>query len=229
MQAQDVMVSPVVTIGERATVREVAKLLLERHISGVPVVDDAGKLVGMVTEGDLMRRAEAGTERHRPWWLEALIGESTMAADYVKSHAAKVGDIMTRRVIAATPDTPLYEIAAILEKHHIKRVPIVSQGGDLVGIVSRANLLQAVAAARPALQIPLSDSDIRKKIMDDLRRQPWSHPHRLNITVTNGVVDLWGTVESEQERKAIRTVAEAVPGAATVNDHLMNDRLIGGY
>ena len=227
MQAQDVMVTPVITAGERATVREVAKLLLERHISGVPVVDDAGKLVGIVTESDLMHRAEARTERHRPWWLEALVGESTMAADYVKSHAGKVEDIMTRRVIAATPETPLHEIAAILEKHHIKRVPIVSRGGDLVGIVSRANLLQAVAAARPALEIPLSDSDIRKKIVDDLRRQPWSHPHRLNITVTDGIVELWGSVESEQERKAIRVVAEAVAGPAKVNDHLMSDRLIG--
>ncbi len=227
MQAQDVMVTPVITVRESATVREVAKLLLERHISGVPVVDDAGRLAGMVTESDLMHRAEARTERHRPWWLEALVGESTMAADYVKSHAGKVEDIMTRRVIAATPETPLHEIAAILEKHHIKRVPIVSRGGDLVGIVSRANLLQAVAAARPALEIPLSDSDIRKKIMDDLRRQPWSHPHRLNITVTDGIVDLWGSVESEQERKAICVVAEAVAGPAKVNDHLMTDRLIG--
>ncbi len=227
MKAQDVMVSPVITVGEGATVREAAKVLLERRISGVPVVDGAGKLVGMVTEGDLMHRAEAGTERHRPWWLEALVGESTMAADYVKSHASRVGDVMTRRVIAATPETPLYEIAAILEKHHIKRVPIVSQGGDLIGIVSRANLLQVIAAARPALEIPLSDKDIRKKIMDDLRRQPWSHPHRLNITVTDGIVDLWGTVESEQERGAIRVAAEAVAGRAKVNDHLMLDRLIG--
>ncbi len=226
MKAQDVMVSPVITVSEGATVREVAKILIEQRVSGVPVLDGTGKLVGIVSEGDLLHRVEAGTERRRPWWLEAFAGEWTLETDYVKAHALKVCDVMRRNVITAAPETPLYEIAELLEKHQIKRVPIVSRGGDLVGIVSRANLVRAIAATRPPLEIPLSDSTIRQKIMDELKRQPWSRPHRLNITVTNGVVELWGAIESEQERKAIRVAAETVPGTVEVNDHLINDRLL---
>ena len=146
MKARDVMVSPVITVKPSSSVKEVAKTFLERRISAAPVVDDQGKLVGIVSEGDLMHRAEAGTERHRSWWLRALTAEETLAAEYVKAHARKVADVMTRDVITATADTPLHEIAALLEKNSIKRVPVV-KNGQLVGIVSRANLVQAVASA----------------------------------------------------------------------------------
>jgi CBS domain-containing protein len=142
MKARDVMVSPVITVKPSFSVKEVAKTFLERRISAAPVVDDQGKLVGIVSEGDLMHRAEAGTERQRSWWLRALTAEETLAAEYVKAHARKVADVMTRDVITATADTPLHEIAALLEKNSIKRVPIV-KNGQLVGIVSRANLIQA--------------------------------------------------------------------------------------
>jgi len=168
MKARDVMVSPVITVKPSSSVKEVAKTFLERRISAAPVVDDQGKLVGIVSEGDLMHRAEAGTERHRSWWLRALTAEETLAAEYVKAHARKVADVTTRDVITATADTPLHEIAVLLEKNSIKRVPIV-KNGQLVGIVSRANLIQAVASTRKGLEIPLSDTTIRDKLLAHLK------------------------------------------------------------
>jgi CBS domain-containing protein len=223
MEARDVMVSPVITVGEDATVREVARLLIAKRISAVPVVNSAGKLVGIVTEADLMHRAEAGTERPYSWWVHFLSGDRPIAEEYVKSHAVKVKDIMIRDVKTAAPETPLYEIAELLEENHIKRVPIVSKGGDLVGIVSRANIIQAVASARPKLEISLPDATIRRRLLDELKQQPWAHTHKLNVTVTNGVIDLWGFVESETERQAITVAAEAIPGVTVVNDHLMRE------
>jgi CBS domain-containing protein len=157
MQARDVMVSPVVTVGKGATVRDVARILLEKHISAVPVVDSAGKVVGIVSEGDLMHRTEAGTERPYSWWVHFLAGGATIAADYVKSHAAKVEDVMTPDVVTAAPETPLHEIAALLEER-------VNKDGDLVGIVSRANLIQVIASARPKLEMTLPDSAIKAEV-----------------------------------------------------------------
>ena len=220
MQARDVMVSPVITVERIATVRDVAKVLLEKRISAVPVVDNVGKVVGIVTESDLMHRAEAGTEHPYSWWVHFLAGDATIAADYVKSHAAKVEDVMTPDVVTATPETPLHEIAALLEERQIKRVPIVNKDGSLVGIVSRANLIQVVASARPKLEMTLPDSTIRQKLLDELKKQSWAHTHNLGVTVTNGIVDLWGYAESSDQRKAIRVVAEAIPGVTAVNDHL---------
>src|SRR6516162_8704232 len=133
MKARDVMVSPVITVGDNDTVRDVAKLLIAKRISAVPVVNGAGKLVGIVTEADLMRRVETGTEHPYSWWLTFFLGDRALAADYVKSHATRVKDIMTRDVKSVTPETPLFEIADLFEENHIKRVPIVNEGGDLVG------------------------------------------------------------------------------------------------
>jgi CBS-domain-containing membrane protein len=220
MQARDLMASPVVTVGKSATVREVAQILLEKHISAVPVVDSAGKVVGIVTESDLMHRTEAGTERPYSWWLHLLAGGATIAADYVKSHAVKIEDVMTSDVVTAAPETPLHEIATLLEKHRIKRVPIVNKDGDLVGIVSRANLIQVIASARPKLEMTLPDSAIRQKLLSELKKQPWTHMYNLDVTVTGGIVDLWGYAQSDAERSAIRVVADSIPGVALVNDHL---------
>ena len=220
MQARDVMVSPVVTVGKRASVRDVAQILLEKHISAVPVVDSAGRVVGIVSEGDLMHRTEAGTERPYSWWVHFLAGDATIAADYVKSHAAKVEDVMTSDVVTAAPETPLHEIAALLEERGIKRVPIVNKDSDLVGIVSRANLIQVIASARPKLEMALPDSAIRQTLLDELKKQPWTHKYNLSVTVTGGVVDLWGYTQSDDERRAIRVAAEAIPGVTLVNDHL---------
>ena len=220
MHARDVMVSPVITARKSATVREVANILLEKRISAVPVVDDAGKLVGIVTESDLMRRAEAGTEHPYSWWVHFLAGDATIAADYVKSHAAHIEDVMTSDVVTAIPETPLHEIATLLEERQIRRLPIVDKDGNLVGIVSRANLIQVVASARPKLELTLPDSTIRQRLLSELKKHSWAHTHNLDVTVTNGVVDLWGYAQSNEERKAIRVAAEDIPGVVAVNDHL---------
>jgi CBS domain-containing protein len=209
------------------SVKEVAKTFLERHISAVPVVDDQGKLVGIVSEGDFMHRSEAGTERQRSWWLRGFTGNETLAAEYVKAHARKVADVMTRRVITASPDMPLHEVASLLEKNSIKRVPIVANG-QLVGIISRANLIQAVASARKGLEIPLSDTTIRDKLLAHLNEQQWAHTSLLNVTVSGGVVNLWGVTDSDAERKAIRVAAESTPGVCAVNDNLFTRPIVMG-
>ena len=220
MKAYDVMVSPVVTVKPTSSVREAAKIFLERRISAVPVVNDQGKLVGIISEGDLMHRSEAGTERQRSWWLDAFISNETLAAEYTKAHAQTVADVMTRHVITAAPDTPLHEIAALLEKNSIKRVPIVKDG-QLVGIVSRANLVQAVASTKKTLEIALSDSVIRDQLLKQLKQQKWAHTQLLNVTVSGGVVDLWGIAPSEAERQAIRVAAQSIPGVQGVNDNML--------
>src|SRR6266540_3116635 len=140
MQVRDVMVAPVITVSPSSTVQEVAKLLLDERISAAPVLDSEGRLVGIVSEGDLLHRVEAGTKRRRSWWLQALTGNNTLATEYIKAHARKVADVMTRDVITASLQTPLHEIATLMEKNAIKRVPIL-ENGHVVGIVSRANLL----------------------------------------------------------------------------------------
>jgi|SRR5208337_4800341 len=224
MKARDVMVSPVITVKPSSSVREVAKTFLERRISAVPVVDDHGKLVGIVSEGDLLHRAEAGTERQHSWWLLGLIGDETLASEYIKAHSRKVADVMTRRVVTAAADAPLRGIAALLEKNSIKRVPIV-ENGQLVGIVSRANLIQALASSRKGLEIPLSDTAIRDKVLAKLKGQPWAHTALLNITVNGGIVDLWGISRSETERKAIKVAAETTQGVHAVNDNMIKGPL----
>jgi CBS-domain-containing membrane protein len=220
MKARDVMVSPVITARPDASVGEVAKLLLEHRFSAVPVVDSQGRLVGIISEGDLMHRAEAGTERQRSWWLRGFAGAETLAFDYIKAHARKVVDVMTPEVVTASPDTPLREVASLMEKHSIKRVPIVTDG-RLVGIVTRANLIQTVASAPKGLEIQPSDSTIRDKLLAHLKAQPWVHVDLLNVTVNGGVVDVWGIANSETERKAIRVAAESIAGVRAVHDNMV--------
>lgn len=220
MLVRDVMVAPVITVTPSTAVKEVAELFLEKRISAAPVVESQQRLVGIVSEGDLLHRVEAGTERQRSWWLKGFIGDDTLAAEYVKSHGLKVSDVMTRKVVTATPETPLHEVAALLEKNAIKRVPIL-ENGRLVGIVSRANLIQAVATARKLLDIPLSDTAIRENILSHLKKQPWAHTAMLNVTVNGSVVDLWGVAESAAQRKAIKVAAESTLGVSAVNDNLV--------
>jgi len=221
VKIRDIMSQPVRTVRPETPFKDVVDCLVRSEVSSVPVVDDGGRVVGIVTEADLLHRAEAGTERPVSWWLSLISGDRALAEYYVKSHAMKVKDVMTRDVKTADPETPLYEIADLFEEEHIKRVPIVSKGGDLVGIVSRANIIQAVASARPKLEVSLSDAAIRKNLLEELKKQPWSHVHRLNVTVKGGIVDLWGFVESEKERQAITVAAETISGVTGVNDHLM--------
>jgi CBS domain-containing protein len=220
MQARDVMTSPVITVRPASSTKDAAKLFFERGISAAPVVDDRGELVGIVSEGDLMHRSEIGTERQRPWWLVAMAENQGSAADYIKAHAKRIADVMTRNVVTAAPETPLNEIAAMLERNAIKRVPIV-RDGQLVGIVSRANLVQALATVGSKLDFPLSDATVRERLLAHLKAQRWAHTGLLNVTINDGIVDLWGITDSETERTAIRVAAEATPGVRAVNDRMV--------
>jgi CBS domain-containing protein len=220
MLVRDVMVAPVITVEPSTTVQEVARLFLQKHISAVPVLDGKTRLVGIVSEGDLLHRVEAGTERHRSWWLQALIESDTLAAEYVKSHGRKVSDVMTREVVTTSPQAPLHEVAALMERNAVRRLPVL-ENDQLVGIVSRANLLQAVASARQLLDIAPSDKAIRDRILSSLQKEAWAHIGLLNVTVSNGIVDLWGVADSNAERKAIRVAAESTPGVGAVHDNLV--------
>jgi CBS domain-containing protein len=222
MKASDIMVAKVVTIGPNASVRDVANLLLNEHISAVPVVSEDGNLLGIVSEGDLMRRAEVGTERHRSWWLEMLSSDEALAAEFVKANARKTADVMTRDVITANPETQVCDIASLMEKSSVRRVPIVKDG-KVVGIVSRANLLQALASAplEADAQQKVDDSALREKVEARLSAQAWTKPWQLNVIVHDGIVDLWGVVHSQIEKTAARVAAERVPGVRAVNDNLV--------
>lgn len=221
MEARDLMVFPVICVGLDATVRDVAQLLVEKRISAVPVLDGNGKVVGIITEGDLLRRVESGTKNRYSWWVHMLAGNRAVAADYVKSHGVKVRDVMTRDVVTARPETQIYDIAGLIEEKHVKRIPILDADGALVGIISRSNIVQLVAGARPLIKVTLADETIRKNLINKFNDLRWAHPHQLSITVTNGVVDVWGSVESSDERNAIRVAAETQPGVSSVNDHLL--------
>jgi CBS domain-containing protein len=221
MNAADVMVTNVITVGPDACLQDVAHLFLTNRISAAPVVGTDGKILGIVSEGDLMRRAEAGTGRRRSWWLSLLTGREVLAAEYIKEHSRKVADVMTREVITAAPQTSLRDIANILEKNGIKRVPIVD-GGKIIGIVSRANLLQALASLRNQIEGgEPDDARIREGIVERLKAEPWSRPSLINVIVQEGTVELWGIVDSPVERKAVRVAAEVTPGVRAVNDNLI--------
>lgn len=222
MKAADVMTTRVISTGPDATVAEIARMMLDNRISAIPVVDHDGRLIGVVSEGDLMRRTETGTERHRSWWLRAFGDTATLAADYVKSHALRARDVMTAKVVSVAPDAPLAEVANLLETHRIKRVPVLRDGRP-IGIVSRSNLLQALVAAKPA-QPPAAelgdDRKIRDRLLADLAHQAWwSDSIFTNIVVNDGVVHVWGLVEADAERSALRIAAERIAGVRRVEDH----------
>ncbi len=219
MQAKDIMSSPVVTVSPDASVAEVAALLLEKRISGVPVVDQTGQIVGILSEGDLLRRVETDTQRHRPHWLEMLLGQSGDAGSFIKSHASRVGDVMSHDVIASHPEASLREIAELMERHGIKRFPIVD-GGRIVGIVSRANLMQGLLADRRSAAAATSDDQIRDNLNDLLRTQSWIDHNRINAVVSGGVVQLWGSVQNDEQRRALMVAAESTTGVKSVEDHL---------
>jgi CBS domain-containing protein len=227
MKASDVMVSTVVTVDQNASVQEVADLMLRNRISAVPVVGVGGQLVGIVSEGDLINRPESQTVHRKRWWLEAIASKEAQAASYVKSHSRKVSDVMTRDVITASPETTVADVAALLERKGIKRVPIM-EGGKIVGIVSRANLLQGLASMREMeLQTPPDDSSIHDGVMRRLTKERWARPSLLNVSVHDGVVDLRGLVESQTEKDAVHVLAEIAPGVRAVNDNLIIGAALG--
>ena len=221
MKAADLMTTTVVTVGEDATVQEAAALMLRHRVSALPVLDASRKLVGIVSEGDLLRRSELGTDRERPWWLELLTANRILAGDYVKAYGRKVSELMTHDVIWTKPDTPISAIALLLEKHAIKRVPILDQD-KLVGIVARANLVQGLAGLK--LETPEKqagkDAQIREEVLARLLGAPW-RPWLLNVTVHDGVADLWGIANSAEEKTAAGVAVENAPGVVSVNNHII--------
>ena len=221
MKASEVMTRNVVTVGRGMPVAKAIRVMLDSHVSGLPVLDDDGKIAGILTEGDLLRRGETGTERHRPRWLEVLMGPGRMAGEYVRTHGRRVGGIMTQNVVSVTPDTALDEIVHLMERRRIKRVPVMD-GDALVGVVSRADLLRALASVlekQPGGA--LSDDEIREQIHAELAKAAWVPRDGLSITVQDGVVDLNGVILEEKEREALRVVAENVEGVKAVEDHLV--------
>jgi CBS domain-containing protein len=218
MRARDVMVRAVVTTSPDTTVEKLARLMINLRISGVPVLDGDGRLVGIVTEGDLLRRAETGTERHRSRWSELFSSNSRLAAEYIKSHAKRVADIMTREVVSIDEMATLAEIADLLETKQIKRVPVVHDG-RIVGIVSRADLLQVLASGGVKTADEDRDRTIRDQLLTKLRSQKWADASEGRVVVSDGVVHFWGIVGSEAERKALRVAAENTPGVLGIEDH----------
>ena len=218
MRARDVMVRAVVTTSPDTTVEKLARLMINLRISSVPVLDGDGRLVGIVTEGDLLRRAETGTERHRSRWSELFSSNSRLAAEYIKSHAKRVADLMTREVVSIDEMATLAEIADLLETKQIKRVPVVHDG-RIVGIVSRADLLQVLASGGVKTADEDRDRTIRDQLLTKLRSQKWTDASEGRVVVSDGVVHFRGIVGSEAERKALRVAAENTPGVLGIEDH----------
>ncbi len=221
MKAADIMTTRVLTTHSDATIAEAIRLMLQHRISGLPVVDKSGSLVGMVTEGDFLRRTEVGTERRRPRWLQFVLGPHRLADEYVHTHGRKVGDVMTKEVVSAEPDMPVDEIVRLMERRRIKRVPIV-RGGKLLGIVSRANLLHALGSV--AAKTPkgvASDTEIRTKILAEINKESWAPRAEVTVVVYDGIVNYWGTILDEKQREALRVLAENTPGVSEVRDHLV--------
>ena len=221
MRAADVMTPDPVCISPDASITDAIQLMLERKFSGLPVVDARGALVGIVTEGDLVRRTETGTQRKRSGWLEFLVGPGRLATEYLQARSRKVEDVMTPDVRTVTENTTLDEIVHLMERHQINRV-LVMRDGKLVGIVTRANLLHALASvideAKPG---PTSDASIRVRSYAELKTQRWAPISLINVVVRNGVVHLSGTLFDERQRGAIRAAAENIPGVKAVKDYFV--------
>jgi CBS domain-containing protein len=219
LTAADVMTSDVVSVEPDTPVRDIAELLYSRRISGVPVVEN-DQVIGIVSEGDLIGHVAAIGEPRRSWWLSLFADESLSARDYAKTHGRTARDVMTASVVSVEETATLAEMARLVERHRIKRVPVL-RDGKLIGIVTRGNLLQGLATLKAELPKSVDDATIREELVAELRNQPWAHLRAEDIVVENGVVHLHGTVRTEDERRALRIAAENVRGVRSVEDHLM--------
>jgi CBS-domain-containing membrane protein len=219
MRAHQIMTRNVVTVAPETTIIDAAKTMLQHHVSGLPVVDAGGKLVGMVADGDFVRRAEIGTERRRGRWLTRLLGRHQIATDFVRAHARKVGDIMTPNPATVAEDTPLEQVVQVMEANNVKRLP-VTNGDRLVGIVTYTDFVQTLAALAHDIPRPtVGDDMIRDQVMAAIDKAAL-HPCRFTVAVRGGVVHLNGVVSNEKMRQTAIIAAESVPGVTTVHDHL---------
>ena len=219
MNAGDIMMKDVVSVGSEASVREVALLMLERRISGVPVVDGERRVLGIVSEGDLIRRPEIETDRVRGRWLSVFLSDEERARDFVKSHGRKAREVMSQPAICVAPGTPLAEVVRLMERHRVKRLPVVEQG-KLAGLVTRADLMRAMLARQNVSPAASSDQELRDRIDTMLRYEDWAASAFVNVEVENGVAHLWGTVESASQREALIVAVRGVPGVRDVQPHL---------
>jgi CBS domain-containing protein len=219
MRAHQIMTRPVITVTPETTIAEAANTMLQRHISGLPVVDAAGKLVGIVSEGDFIHRGEIGTERKRGRFLRFILGPGKEAADFVREQGRRIAEIMTPEPLSIEESTDLEKIVELMEKNHVKRLP-VTRGDKLVGIVSRSNLLQAVASLARQVADPTADDDhIRNRIIDALEKKDWC-PFGLSVIVRDGIVHITGVITEERSRQATIVSAENIAGVNKVHDHM---------
>lgn len=220
VQVKDVMTRNVISVEADEPILKAARLMLQNRISGLPVIDATGMLVGVVTEGDFLRRGEIGTQRHRPKWLEFVVGPGRMAAEYVRASGRKVSEIMTPDPLSVTEDDSLETVVEQMERHRVKRLPVI-RAGQMVGIVSRANLMHAlVSLARDDTQAAAGDdSAIRDRILASLGELHWAP--QVNVVVKNGIAELWGAILDDRERQALIVAAENISGVKEVHDHLV--------
>jgi CBS-domain-containing membrane protein len=220
MKAQDIMTRDVATVRPETSVRDIAALMMEKHISGVPVVGDDGTIVGIVSEGDLLHRAEVGTERKHKWWFRMFADSDAAAREYAKAHGLAARDVMSRYVISVRDDAEVRDVADILDKQRIKRVPVV-RDGRLVGIVSRGDLVRALTRVQVSKAPTTVDNAVlHKTLRDRLRSQSWLNDAYINVAVNDGVVELWGLVVSTDQHRALRTLVEETEGVRRVEDKL---------
>jgi CBS domain-containing protein len=221
MKAKNVMTTDVLTVSQDASVLEAVRLMLQRRISGLPVVDASGALVGMVSEGDFLRRSELGTQPRHPRWIEFLMGAGRLADEYIHTNGRKVREVMTEGVYSVTEEAPLEEIVELMEHRRIKRVPVLS-GNKITGIITRSNLLRAFAGVmHEAPHASADDNAIRLKLIDEMKKQPWAPLAVTDIDVSNGVVKLSGVVLDDRQRGALRVAAENIPGVKKVEDTIV--------
>src|SRR5450756_2020204 len=219
MRAHQIMTRPVITVTPETKIVEAANTMLQKHVSGLPVVDKAAKLVGIISEGDFIRRSEIGTQRKRGRFLKFILGPGQEAIDFVREHGRKIAEIMTPEPVTIGEDTPLEEIVQLMEKNNVKRLP-VTRGNKIVGIVSRSNLLQAVASVAREIPDPTADDDhIRNRVIESIAKNDWC-PFGLSVIVRDGIVHLSGVITEERSRKAEVVAAENVTGVKKVHDHL---------
>ncbi|MGB9045189.1 MAG: CBS domain-containing protein [Pseudolabrys sp.] len=221
MKALDVMARTVISVDPDATVLQAARQMLQHRLSGLPVIDKGGNLVGILSEGDFLRRRETQTERKHSRWLEFLMGPGKLAAEYTHSHGSKVAEVMTVDVCTVTEDTALEDVVELMERRRIKRVPVV-RGKQVVGIITRANLMHAmVSLARTAPKDAKDDTTIREKLLAEMQKEKWAPTAMVNVVVRGGVVELWGSIFDERHREALKVMAENISGVRAVKDHLV--------
>ncbi len=220
MKAHEAMTKDVITVGPSTTVREIAALLVKHRISAVPVVSSEGRVLGIVSQTDLGHRSETDTEKRRKWWLEVFADSDAKAREFIKSHGIVARDVMTRFVVSVSKETPLSEVAEILDTHRIRQVPVI-QDGNLVGMISRTDLVRKLAEATITASTARPENGVlQKAIWARIKQELWLQAALVNITVKDGVVELWGAVGSDDQRRALRVLVEGIEGVQRVEDNV---------